>query len=331
MKISIIIPAYNASKTIRQCLREVLKQSESFDCEIIVVDDGSKDETGEIIKNEFKTVNLLIQENAGPAKARNYGATVAKGDYIIFTDSDCEPADNWLEEMIRPFQLDPEIIGVKGIYKTKQKEITARFVQLEYEDKYDVMKKFKYIDFIDTYSAAFKKNIFWEVGGYDTRFRVACSEDVDLSFKLSNKGYKMIFNPNAIVYHIHPSKFFDYCKKKYKFAYWRMLAIKNNPNKIVKDTHTPQTMKIQIILIFLMFISIFLTLFSLNYAKIFFIMLFVYLVFSINFIFKAIKKDFIVGLFSPIYLFFRSLFQLFGIILGLSDIFLLNKLDKIKQ
>lgn len=57
----------------------------------------------------------------------------------------------------------------------------------------------------------------------------------------------MVFIPEAVVYHTHPNTFYDYLKKKYKFAYWRMLALKKNPQKVVNDSHTPQTMKIQLL------------------------------------------------------------------------------------
>jgi len=329
MKVSVIIPAYNASKTIRSCLQEIISQASSFDCEVIVVDDGSKDETSLIIKNEFKSVKLITQENAGPAKARNTGASVGSGDIIVFTDSDCVPDKGWLKAMVSPFKDREDIVGVKGIYKTKQKEIVARFVQIEYEDKYDVMRRYKYIDFIDTYSAAFLKKAFWEVGGYDCRFRVACSEDVDLSFKLSNLGYKMVFNPAAVVWHIHPSRFWDYMKKKYKFAYWRMLAIKNNPNKAYKDTHTPQTMKFQLLVPPIFLLVLLLTFFdSMFWFRVAGILLVLFFVLCMDFIIKAIKKDFTVGISSFFFLFFRSFAQFLGVFKGAIDVFLLNKFSK---
>ena len=69
----------------------------------------------------------------------------------IFIDADCAAVPNWVEEMSKPFS-DPAIVGVKGTYKTTQKSLIACFVQIEYEEKYERMKKYTYIDFIDTYS-----------------------------------------------------------------------------------------------------------------------------------------------------------------------------------
>lgn len=326
MFVSVIIPAYNAQKTIKDCLSALSSQIFSGDeYEIIVVDDGSTDNTPEIIKKEFPKVRLISRKNAGPAVARNHGAKEAKGEIILFTDSDCCPRENWLEEMLKPFKANPEIIGVKGVYMTKQREITARFVQLEYEDKYDLMAKDEYIDFIDTYSAGFKREVFLSMNGYDENFPVACSEDAEFSFRLSNKGYKMIFIPGAIVSHIHPDRFIAYAKKKFKFAYWRMLAVKKNPNKLIKDSHTPQIMKFQLLL------SPVIVFFALGapfceYCLMLFTGLFgFYLILSLPFVFKAIKKDFMVGIISPLFLFSRSLAQFAGVLLGFKDTFILKK------
>ncbi len=148
--------------------------------------------------------------------------------------------------MLEPFE-DPEVVGAKGVYRTHQKRLVARFVQIEYEDRYRLMAGLDYIDFIDTYSAAFRRDRFLEMTGYDTSFPVACAEDIELSYRMSARGWKMKFAPEAIVYHTHPDTLSRYLKKKYKFAFWRVLAVRKNPSKAVKDSHTPQLMKLQLL------------------------------------------------------------------------------------
>lgn len=314
--ISVIIPAYNAEKMISACINSLINQEcSSQEYEVIVVDDGSIDRTADIVKS-FKNVKLIQQKNQGPAAARNNGANHAKGDIILFTDSDCLLEENWIKEMTRPFKENPYIIGVKGIYKTKQKELASRFVQIEYEDKYDLLKNNEYIDFVDTYSAAFKKDVFLEFGGYDTSFPVASAEDVELSFRMSTKGYKLVYNSRAIVYHIHPKSFLEYFKKKYKFAYWRMLAVKKNPKYLIKDSHTPQIMKFQILFVPFLIGSLLSSL-LLNtslWPTIGLILFFI--VSTIPFTLKAYKKDKLVGLISPYILIGRSVFQFFGVFNG---------------
>jgi GT2 family glycosyltransferase len=314
--ISVVIPAYNAEALISKCLDSLLKQTiDQTKYEIIVVDDGSTDATADVVQS-FENVRLIKQNNQGPAAARNNGAANAKGDIILFTDSDCVPAINWIEEMIRPFNDDAEIVGVKGIYKTDQKELIARFVQAEYEDKYDVLKRDQYIDFVDTYSAGFKRKVFIEFGGYDTSFPVACAEDVELSFRMFSRGYKMVFNPNAVVSHRHPATLTGYLKKKYKFAFWRILAVRKNPNKIIKDSHTPQIMKLQLLFFPLLIISLLATIFYPRLIYLGFLVIAVFIISTIPFLKKVIKKDIAVGLLSPFLLMTRSVFQLFGVLNG---------------
>ena len=142
--VSLIIPAYNAENTIGKCLDSFFSNNFDEEIEVIVIDDGSTDSTAYIVTG-YRNVHLIRQKNAGPSSARNRGADEAKGDIILFTDSDCEPFPDWFAEMMSPFKKNDEVIGVKGAYKTKQKELIARFVQLEYEDKYDKMKKEEYI------------------------------------------------------------------------------------------------------------------------------------------------------------------------------------------
>ena len=309
--ISIIVPTYNGSKKIGHCLDALICQKYEGEYEIIVVNDGSKDDTSQVV-SRYPKARLVEQANQGPAAARNHGARLAGGEIILFTDDDCVPESDWIAEMVRPFQ-EEGIVGVKGRYLTRQKEIAARFVQLEYEDKYDYMQSHPYIDFIDTYSAAFKKDVFWEAGGYDCRFPVACAEDVDLSFRLSQKGHRMVYNPQAKVYHTHPNRVWDYLQKKRKFAYWRMEAIRKTPSKAMKDSHTPQTMKLQLAFP----PSVFLTLAGcVVLPEMFYLLALLLLLFgltSIPFTLKALQKDAGVGLCSPFLLFLRASAQFLGI------------------
>ena len=241
--VSIVIPAFNAGRTIGRTLRSIEAQRAPRAREVIVVDDGSTDDTA-LVASSFAGVRVLRQSNAGPGVARNRGTEAARGNTVVFIDADCEAADGWLAELLAPF-ADPEVIAVKGAYRTRQRELVARFVQVEYEDKYDRLQRSPTIDFIDTYSAAFRRDVFLAHGGYSAEFPTACAEDVDLSFRMAGAGGRMVFRPRAIVNHIHPNRVTTYARKKFKFAFWRLLAVKRNPEKLVSDSHTPQLMKAQ--------------------------------------------------------------------------------------
>jgi len=211
MDYSIIIPAFNAETTIASCLEAVLAQNFPRDqYEVVVVDDGSTDTTSKIIQTF--PVLYIHQENKGPAAARNKGAQIATGDIVLFTDADCVPNHNWLEEMVSPFLVSEKISGVKGAYKTAQQSLTARFAQAEFEDRFALLKKSAFIDMVDTYSAAFKREVFCGVGGFDPSFPVANNEDTELSYRLVASGHRLVFNPRAFVYHTHPDTLKKYLR-----------------------------------------------------------------------------------------------------------------------
>ncbi len=239
-----VIPVFNGSKTIPKTLSALFSQEDvKKGVEILVINDGSTDNTAQIV-SEFKGVKLVSQANAGPAVARNRGARLAKGEIVIFLDADCVPEKNWFSEMIAPFS-DPRIVGVQGKYKNPIHNLMAEFVQLEIEERYERMARQDYIDFIGSYSAGYRKKVFLEEGGFDEKYRIASGEDPDFSYKLADKGYKMVFAPKAMVAHYHPTSLVKYWKTKFFRAYWRFRMYSKNPGKIKGDSYTNPFLKFQ--------------------------------------------------------------------------------------
>jgi glycosyltransferase involved in cell wall biosynthesis len=315
MAVSIIIPTFNGASRIGKCLDAVLEQIAGRDAEVLVVNDGSNDKTADVVA-AYPGVRLINQANAGPAAARNRGANEAKGPIILFTDDDCIPMPDWLSAMLEPFR-DPNVIGVRGAYRTLQKSLIARFVQIEYEDRYRLMASLPSIDFIDTYSAGFRLDRFLEMKGYDTIFPVACAEDVDLSYRMSARGWIMKFAPTAIVVHTHPDTLRRYLNKKYKFAFWRVLALSKTPSKAVRDSHTPQIMKLQLLLGPALLIAICHDLLLPSSFSATALLVAAFLVSTLPFSLRALRKDPLVGLLSPLILAARACSQVLGIVAGL--------------
>jgi glycosyltransferase involved in cell wall biosynthesis len=240
---SVVIPAYNAQATLGATLAALAEQTvPRAQYEIIVVDDGSTDGTAAIA--QAGADRYLSQANAGPATARNQGAAQARGGIILFTDSDCEPAPDWLEQMVAPL-ADLKVSAVKGAYRTRQDQLSARFAQAEFEDRYQLLQKHADIDMVDTYAAAFRRQVFSDMNGFDQSFSAANNEDTELSYRLVAAGHRLVFAPKAIVFHRHPTSFKKYLRTKFWRGYWRLVVYRRFPDKAVKDTYTPLVLKLQ--------------------------------------------------------------------------------------
>jgi cellulose synthase/poly-beta-1,6-N-acetylglucosamine synthase-like glycosyltransferase len=241
---SVIVPAYNAAGTIERCLQALLHQSvPAASYEVLVVDDGSTDDTARLVSRW--PVRLLLQPHAGPASSRNYGARAASGRYLLFTDADCAPIPTWIEQISRPLETDPKVAGVKGVYRSCQRGLIARFVQLEFEAKYAHLRRQRSIDFVDTGSAAFRAEAFWALGGFEPQFLAPSNEDTQLSFGLVSRGWRLVFADQAAVYHEHADSPAAYLRRKWRHGYWRVRVYHRHPTKMLGDSYTPRSMQLQ--------------------------------------------------------------------------------------
>ncbi len=313
---SLIIPAYNAEKVIGLCLDKALKQSVSRDAyEIIVVDDGSIDNTAEII-SRYDSVRLIRQRNQGPATARNHGAKEAKGSILIFTDSDCELDVDFIRNILSQFDEYPQVVGVQGRYKTKQKEFIAQFGQVEIETRYIKMEQNRYIDFIGTYAAAYRADVFQKYGGFDTSFPMACGEDAEFSYRLSKDGYKLLFCGQAFVCHQHPSTLKQYLRTKYYRGFWRVRLHKKHFAKTFKDSYTPLSLKFEILISPILPLFMILSCWNVFFLipAIFIISLFLFS--SISFLRLFWKMKYNKWYFVPFMLYLRAIAIFTGVCLG---------------
>jgi glycosyltransferase involved in cell wall biosynthesis len=235
MKVSVVIPAYNAERTIGEAVVQSLSQTRgSLQVELVVVDDGSTDDTAAIAESAGATV--IRQQNAGPAAARNRGWQSATGTFICFTDSDCIPIAGWLENLLDGF-TDSHVGAVAGSYEiANPSSWLARWVQQEIMERHKRMPPF--IRAFGSYNVAIPRHVLQATGGFDPVYRRASGEDNDLSYRIIKEGWRIAFRPQARVSHYHPDKLWTYLKEQYQHGFWRAKLYKNHPDMVGGDDYT---------------------------------------------------------------------------------------------
>ena len=235
MKVSVVIPAYNAEKTIGETVASSLAQTRgSLQVEVIVVDDGSTDSTAALAETAGATV--IRQKNAGPAAARNQGWMKASGCFICFTDSDCVPMAGWLENLLDGFS-SWQVGAMAGSYDiVNNGSWLARWVHREILERHSRMGSF--VRVFGSYNVAIPKYVLDATGGFDTSYRHASGEDNDLSYRIIKSGWQIAFRPRAAVAHYHPDMLWKYLAEQYKHGYWRAKLYRDHPDMKGGDDYT---------------------------------------------------------------------------------------------
>jgi GT2 family glycosyltransferase len=239
---------------------------------------------------------------------------------VLFTDADCEPAQDWIEQMLLPF-ADAQVAGVKGTYLTHQRAVVARFVQMEYETRYERMAQHMarngQIDFIDTYAAGYRRDVFLTSGGFDPAFATASVEDQELSFRIAQR-HRLVFAPHAIVYHWgHADTLWAYAGKKFKIGYYKVDVLARHTGKAWTDSHTPQRLKAQILLLGLAGFALAAGLIWHKLAWVAAGSCLIFFLTTLPFALSAWKKDSSVALVSPGLLLLRALALGSGLLAGI--------------
>jgi len=235
MKISIVIPVYNSARFIGKALDAVMSLDKgNHEVEIIVVDDGSTDESCRII--EEYPVHLIRQPNMGPACARNTGWRKASGEIIFFTDADCMPEKDWIQCMAPPFQ-QPEVGAVAGSYNIANPENSlARLIQAEIIHRHKCFSEYARAG--GSYNLAVRRDLLEALGGFDESYPTASGEDNDLSYRIQKADFRIAFNAESRVAHFHPERLGKYLKTQFVHGYWRGVLYRNHPEFITGDDYT---------------------------------------------------------------------------------------------
>jgi len=278
-KVSIIVATLNSERTIDECLKAIFELNYPKDfLEIIVVDGCSKDATLEIAQ---KYPVKVISEPLNAPAAYNYAMKMVSNDVLGFIDADAKVEKEWLNKLATHLD-DPQVAGVSGGIETWNTENAwARSIGYDLKNRYARLKK--YVVRVATMNLLLKKSVIEAVGGFDEN--LPSQYDTDLGFRITSRGYKILFEPGAKCYHFNRSTVSGYFRQQLQYGKNTTKLYFKHANLIKGDEITDFGMNIQPFLI-LAVIAFFLlglpeVLRSLWYVSAFILtLIFVYYVFS---------------------------------------------------
>lgn len=248
MTVSIIIPNYNGEKLLLKNLPRVclVNLPKGVDLEVIVVDDGSSDDSVKVIENfcmSDKRIKLARNyKNLGFASTVNKGAFLAKGEIIVFLNTDVDPDKNFLLPSIKDLEGD-NVFAVGCLEKSLEDgKVILRGRGVGVWKKGFLVHQKGEVDRNDTLwvsggSAVVKKSIFKKLGGFNPLYNPFYWEDIDLSYRALKAGYKLVFEKESIVIHEHSKGAIKshYSKEKIKTIAYRNQLIFTWINLTDKD------------------------------------------------------------------------------------------------
>jgi GT2 family glycosyltransferase len=269
--ISIIIPVRNAGRTLEETFvylfggKTVNGQSirgikyPTHKMEVIVADGDSTDNTVVIIKNWQKKCKCIrsakIPKCESPGQARNAALKMVKGDYILFTDGDCAPNPDWVDKLLQPFFKDPEIGMVGGeVYAlqldpaNKVEHYCQQVSFLSVGDRMNLKNGGYYppvvakvprevngsqtCPFFTTANMAVSRKAVLAIG--NNFWNEITSEDVDFSLRIGKAGFKLYFQPSAVVRHMHRASLQQFCRQVWDFGLCHPLTIKTHAKRALE-------------------------------------------------------------------------------------------------
>jgi len=237
--VSVLIPAFNEARVIETSVRRVL-ESEEVGIEVIVIDDGSKDETSAIVTRAYADdprVKLLTLENGGKARALNEGMKLAKGEVIVALDADTQFETNTIARLARWF-ADPELGAVAGNAKVGNRvNIVTRWQAVEYVTAQNLerraLSRFDAITVVPGAVGAWRRAALDAVGGYphDT-----LAEDQDLTIAIQRAGWLVEYDVDAVAWTEAPESFGALAKQRFRWAFGTLQCLWKH-RRILRERH----------------------------------------------------------------------------------------------
>jgi len=213
--VSIIIPNYNGVEFLRESIESIKALGYPLKKEIIVVDDGSKDNSAEVLK-KIKGIKLILKKkNAGKAAALNDGINAASGEIIAAIDSDTLPSKDALVKMVQKFDSD-NIGAVTGLVRSHNpKKFIEKIQEVEYLISFGffqtVLAEINGVMVTPGPMSLFRRKVLLDIGGFD---ETNITEDMEIALRLQKNNYRIAACPEAVIYTVVPDKFKDLLRQR---------------------------------------------------------------------------------------------------------------------
>ncbi len=226
-RVTVVVASYNGAPTLKACLQS-LEGLNYPDFEVILVDDGSTDSTPEIAALFPRIRNIRHEQNQGLSAARNTGIYAATGEIIAFTDSDCRADEDWLRYLVGDL-LYSGFAGVGGHnFLPPDDSAVAAAVMVSPGGPAHVMLTDRVAEHIPGCNMAFHRWALIELGGFDPVYRKA-GDDVDICWRLQQRGYRIGFSPGGFVWHYRRNTIQAYLKQQAGYGDAEALLERRHP------------------------------------------------------------------------------------------------------
>jgi cellulose synthase/poly-beta-1,6-N-acetylglucosamine synthase-like glycosyltransferase len=227
-RVSVVVAAHNAGRTLESCLAS-LTRLRYPNYEVIVVNDGSTDNT-ETIMRRYPQFRPITTRNQGVSAARNEGLRAASGEIVAYIDSDADADPDWLSYLAVTY-LKFDLAGVGGPNPVPPEDNwVAKCVYRSPGGPTQVMLDDKFAEHIPGCNMSFRKKALDDVGGFDPIFRTA-ADDVDICWRLLEKGYRIGFSPSAVVWHHRRPSVSAYWRQQVGYGISESILERKFPNK----------------------------------------------------------------------------------------------------
>jgi cellulose synthase/poly-beta-1,6-N-acetylglucosamine synthase-like glycosyltransferase len=259
-RVCVIIPAKGKPDRLKECI-DSISGLDYADLEVIVVDDGLE-EAGIKILDGFKgRIKILKSNSRGPSYARNLAAKNTTTEYIVFTDSDCIVAKNWLEELSKAFRDYPQAVACGGIQELPrdatnfEKKVFLFMQKAGFISDYIHMAKdirIREVNHNPSCNVMYKKEVYLKEGGFLEGLWPG--EDVEFDYRLKKKGHKLFLNPKAVVYHYKPRTLGQFLKMMYRYGFVQGFLVKRHG--VFRRIHFFPISALILVLLFFLLMSI---------------------------------------------------------------------------